>query len=116
VRAVGGVDDQSALIAAFAGKQDGVELQMDHKKHIASDPSDETASAPKPAPQPSFWRSRVGITLLISLSVAALLLGFEHRIHIFAGNGLLILLLVGCGAMHLFMHGGHGGHGGGDKS
>ncbi len=64
----------------------------------------------------SFWRSRVGISLIISLAIAALLLGFEHRVHIFVGNGFLVLLLLGCGAMHLFMHGGHGGHGGSDKS
>lgn len=63
-----------------------------------------------------FWKSRAGISLIIALIIAALLLGFEHRIHIFAGNGFLVLLLLGCGVMHLFMHGGHGGHGGGDKS
>lgn len=60
----------------------------------------------------SFWKSRAGISLIIALAVAALLLGFEHRVHLFAGNGLLVLLLLGCGVMHLFMHGGHGG----DKS
>ncbi|MEO1138112.1 MAG: DUF2933 domain-containing protein [Pseudomonadota bacterium] len=65
---------------------------------------------------PSFWRSRAGAVLLIVLGVGALLLGFEHRVHIFAGNGLLALLLLGCVVMHVFMHGGHGGHGGGDKS
>jgi hypothetical protein len=61
----------------------------------------------------AFWKSRIGIGLIISLAIAALLLGFEHRIHIFAGNGFLVLLLLGCVVMHLFMHGGHGD---GDKS
>ena len=89
---------------------------MGHEKHIASDQSDETNSAPRPELQQSFWKSRFGISLIISLAIAALLLGFEHRVHIFAGNGFLILLLLGCGVMHLFMHGGHGGHGGDDKS
>lgn len=60
-----------------------------------------------------FWKSRTGITLLVFLGVAALMLGWEHRVHIFAGNALPVLLLVGCFVMHLFMHGGHGGHGGG---
>lgn len=89
---------------------------MEHKKHIGSDQSDETNSAPQLDPQQPFWKSRFGISLIISLAIAALLLGFEHRIHIFAGNGVLVLLLLGCGVMHLFMHGGHGGHGDGDKS
>ena len=89
---------------------------MEHGKHIAPGQSDETNSAPQPEPQQSFWKSRFGISLIISLAIAALLLGIEHRIHIFAGNGFLALLLLGCVVMHLFMHGGHGGHGGGDKS
>lgn len=63
-----------------------------------------------------FWRSRAGIVLLAALGIGAFLLIFEHRVHIFAGNGFLALLLLGCVVMHLFMHGGHGGHGGGDKS
>nr|WP_308341508.1 DUF2933 domain-containing protein [Roseovarius mucosus] len=54
--------------------------------------------------------------LLISLGIGAFLLAFEHRVHIFGGNGFLALLLLGCVVMHLFMHGGHGGHGGDDKS
>ena len=85
---------------------------MKHEKHSVSDQSDETASASQPEPQQSFWKSRVGVSLIIALTIAALLLGFEHRVHIFAGNGFLVLLLLGCGVMHLFMHGGHGG---GDK-
>jgi hypothetical protein len=67
---------------------------------------------------PGFWKSRTGLTLIVFLAVAAILLGFEHRIHIFAGNGLIAVLLLGCVVMHFFMHGGHGGgghggHGGG---
>ena len=63
-----------------------------------------------------FWKSRTGIYLLIALGIGAALLAFEHRVHIFGGNGFLALLLLGCVVMHVFMHGGHGGHGGGDKS
>jgi len=89
---------------------------MEHEKNLSSDPSDQSKAASQPEPQQPFWKSRIGISLIISLAIAALLLGFEHRVHIFAGNGFLVLLLLGCGVMHLFMHGGHGGHGGGDKS
>lgn len=64
-------------------------------------------------PKGSFWKSRTGVTLLVFLGVAALLLGWEHRVHLFAGDAFAVLLLVGCVVMHLFMHGGHGGHGGG---
>lgn len=63
-----------------------------------------------------FFKSRAGVVLLVALGIGAFLLIFEHRVHIFAGNGFLTLLLLGCVVMHLFMHGGHGGHGGGDKS
>ncbi len=77
---------------------------------------DTADSDPEKPENAGFWKSRAGISLIIALAIAALLLGFEHRVHIFAGNGFLVLLLLGCGVMHLFMHGGHGGHGGGDKS
>lgn len=63
-------------------------------------------------PSGGFWRSRTGIVLIAFLAVAGLLLAYEHRVHIFTGNGVLIALLVLCVGMHLFMHGGHGGHGG----
>ncbi len=89
---------------------------MEHEKHISTDQLDETTSVLPPEPQQSFWKSRVGVSLIVSLAIGALLLGFEHRVHIFAGNGFLVLLLLGCVVMHFFMHGGHGGHGGGDKS
>ena len=66
-------------------------------------------------PSPPFWRSRVGVAFLIFLGVAGFLLVYEHRAHVFTGNGILIGVLVLCVGMHLFMHGGHGGHGGGHR-
>lgn len=69
------------------------------------------------APAKGFWMSRSGITLIVFLAVAAVLISLEHRVHLFGGNSLLALLLLGCIAMHFFMHGGHGdGNGPGDKS
>ena len=62
-----------------------------------------------------FLKSRAGVVLLAFLAIAGFLLVFEHRAHIFTGNGVLIALLAVCIGMHLFMHGGHG-HGGHDKS
>jgi fatty acid desaturase len=67
-------------------------------------------------PAPGFWKSRTRVALIVFVAVAALLLGFEHRVHIFAGNGLITALFLGCIVMHFFMHGGHGGGHGGDKS
>lgn len=58
-----------------------------------------------------FWKSRAGTVCIIFLTMAGFLLAYEHRAHIFTGNGFLILLLLLCPAMHLFMHHGHGGHG-----
>lgn len=43
-------------------------------------------------PKGSFWKSRTGLTLLIFLGVAALLLGWEHQVHLFAGEALLFAL------------------------
>lgn len=65
-------------------------------------------------PTPGFWRSRPGIALIVFGVIAAVLLGYEHRIHIFAGSFFPVALLLGCVVMHFFMHGGHGagGHGG----
>jgi len=69
-----------------------------------------------PQTTPGFWRSRTGVALIAFLAVAGLLLVYEHRVHIFTGDALLIGLLLLCIGMHFFMHGGHGGHGrhGGD--
>ncbi|WP_119419732.1 DUF2933 domain-containing protein [Desertibaculum subflavum] len=58
-------------------------------------------------------RSRAGIVLIAFLVIAGTLLTYEHRVHLFTGNGLLVVLLAACIGMHLFMHGGHGGHGSG---
>ena len=63
-----------------------------------------------------FLRSRAGMVLLAFIAVAGFLLAYEHRAHIFNGNGVLIALLAVCIGMHLFMHHGHGGHGGNDDS
>tara|TARA_R110000868_G_scaffold107438_1_gene293983 strand:- start:7225 stop:7470 length:246 start_codon:yes stop_codon:yes gene_type:complete len=58
-------------------------------------------------------KSRAGLVLIVFLAAGGFLLAYEHRAHIFTGNGILIGLLAVCIGMHLFMHGGHGGHGGG---
>lgn len=65
-----------------------------------------------PLPPGGFWRSRSGVLLIAFLAFGGLLLAYEHRVHLLAGEGALALLLLACIAMHLFMHGGHGGHGG----
>lgn len=52
--------------------------------------------------------SRVGLTLIVFLSVAGLLLAFEHRSHLFGSGWLLFGLLGLCVLMHVFMHGGRG--------
>lgn len=82
--------------------------------------ADHDHSTHEPEPGPGLWRSRAGVALIAFLAVAALLLGYEHRVHLFAGNTLAALLLLICVAMHFFMHGshggGHGGQRGGDKS
>jgi heme/copper-type cytochrome/quinol oxidase subunit 4 len=78
--------------------------------------SDHDHSRHQPQPTGGFWKSRTGVVLIAFLAVAALLLTYEHRVHVFTGNGILIALLALCVGMHLFMHGGHGGHGGGRDS
>jgi len=74
--------------------------------------SDLDPSGSDPQPQYSFWRSRPGTALIAFFVVAGLLLAYEHRVHVFTGNGILIGLLALCIGMHFFMHGGHGGGGG----
>jgi hypothetical protein len=69
--------------------------------------------APDESPSGSFWSSRAGMALVAFLAVAAVLLLYEHRIHVFTGSGLLFILLGFCLVVHLFMHGSHGGHGSG---
>ena len=56
--------------------------------------------------------TRSGIVLVGFLAIGSLLIAYEHRVHIFSGNGVLIALVAFCVGMHFFMHGGHGGHGG----
>lgn len=58
-----------------------------------------------------FLRSRSAVVLIAFLAIAGVLLAYEHRVHIFTGSGVLIVLLALCVGMHFFMHGGHGGHG-----
>ncbi|GHE05961.1 hypothetical protein U879_05445 [Defluviimonas sp. 20V17] len=66
----------------------------------------------EPVPDVPFWKSRAGVYLIVALALGGLLLGYEHRVHIFASDWILWLPLLICVGMHFFMHGGHGGHGG----
>lgn len=76
----------------------------------------DTIEATEPA-KTSYWRSRAGIYLIVAFLLGGLLLGYEHRAHIFASSWLIYLPLLVCVGMHFFMHGRHGGHGSdGDKS
>lgn len=77
-----------------------------------SQDNDPDPDAPTHGP---FLRSRAGVVLIAFLAIGGVMLAYEHRLHIFSGDGLLIGLLVACIAMHLFMHHGHGGHGGGNS-
>jgi hypothetical protein len=79
-----------------------------NKGYLMSEHEHSTRGTP---PSGSFWRSRAGIVLIAFLAVSGLLLTYEHRAHVFTGNGILIVLLLVCVGMHLFMHGGHGGGG-----
>lgn len=63
-------------------------------------------------PDLGFWRSPTGITLIVFLAIAAILLGYEHRVHIFGGSSGTFLFLIAWIGLHYFMHRGHGGHGG----
>jgi peptidoglycan/LPS O-acetylase OafA/YrhL len=55
-------------------------------------------------------QSRIWIAFAVFAAVIGALLLYEHRIHVFTGDALLIGLLAACIGVHLFMHGGHGGH------
>ena len=48
--------------------------------------------------------ARIKLTLVAFLGVAAILLLYEHRVHVWTGPGILIGLLALCVGMHLFMH------------
>lgn len=58
---------------------------------------------------PSFWKSPVGLGLLVALMVGGFYLVTEHQAHLF--GVLPYLILLACPLMHVFMHKGHG-HGG----
>ena len=53
--------------------------------------------------------SRSGLVMLGFLAVGGYFLWTEHQAHTIAA--LPWVLIGGCLAMHLFMHGSHGGHG-----
>lgn len=58
----------------------------------------------------AFLRSRTGLVLLVSLTVAGFFLVAEHRVHL---DGVLPYALIGLFVVfHLFMHASHGGHSG----
>lgn len=63
-----------------------------------------------PEAPPNGRRSRPGRWIFGAfIAMAAVLLAFEHRVHVL---GILPwLFLLACPLMHLFMHHGHGGHG-----
>jgi hypothetical protein len=55
------------------------------------------------------------MAFILFFAAGALLLVYEHRVHLLTGNGPLLLLLLACVGMHLLMHRGHR-HGGGGQS
>ena len=64
----------------------------------------------QPEPTPRFWQSPTGIVLSVFLVIAVILLGYEHRIHIFGGPSGSFVFLAAWIGMHFLMHRGHGGH------
>lgn len=54
---------------------------------------------------PSFWRSRGALALLVMSAVALFFLLEEHRAHML--GVLPYLFLLACPLMHVFMHHGH---------
>lgn len=77
------------------------------KIHTAKKTPNASAQDTRP---PSFWRSHAGVYLIAALVLGGLVLGYEYRARIFAGNWGLWLPLLICVGMHFFMHGGHRGH------
>lgn len=55
-------------------------------------------------PNGGFWTSRSGMALAIFLVVGVLFLIYEHRIHLLAGNTLIVALLAVCVGVHFFLH------------
>ena len=60
----------------------------------------------------AWWRDPSNLALAVFLAIGAYFLWTEHKAHVIAA--LPWVLIGGCLAMHLFMHGGHG-HGGGHR-
>lgn len=58
--------------------------------------------------EPSFWRSPIGVVLIMLALIAAFYLLREHWAHV-VGNWAYLLLLL-CPLMHIFGHRSHGGH------
>ncbi len=62
-----------------------------------------------PSPAPSSWSAYSRTVFIAFAAIAAVLIAYEHRLHLL---GLLPwLFLLACPLMHLFMHHGHGHHG-----
>lgn len=72
----------------------------------------EPHSSHAPRPSRPWYRSRAGLGFAGFAALAALLLAYEHRLHIPFGNLLAILPLIACVGLHGLMHGGHHRHGG----
>lgn len=56
--------------------------------------------------EPPFWKSRIGIALIMLAAIGAFAVAREHFNHLWVALPYLILLL--CPLMHLFHH--HGGN------
>jgi hypothetical protein len=57
-------------------------------------------------------QSRLWIAFAVFAAAIGVMLVYEHRMHVFTGDAVLIGLLAACIGVHLFMHAGHGRHGG----
>jgi len=71
--------------------------------------------SPRPASSPPpWWKTRMGLTFIGFLAIAAFFLVTEHQAHVLGALPLILLLL--CPLLHLFGHGGHDhGTGKGEK-
>lgn len=58
--------------------------------------------------EPPFWRSPIGVVVIMLALIAAFYLLREHWAHV-VGNWPYLLLLL-CPLMHILGHGSHGGH------
>ena len=57
----------------------------------------------KPRQSGNFWRSRIGVALMIFIVIGGFLLIYEHRVHIVFGNAFLIALLAICVGAYFFV-------------